>query len=157
ICLKQADAQRHRLVKARRTRLPELPEATEPAAGQQPVLGEASSRSPALLAAHVPKLLERLRVARSALAARPRAARVAGLDQVVRWGPGGPRPRRGAPRRIAKATGYSAPMVEVLLRRTLEAWRGDALAALLDSVLAPDAALGAAAAVEGIARQGGSL
>src|SRR5262249_20678584 len=110
ICLKQADAQRHRLVKARRTRLPELPEATEPAAGQQPLLGEAPSGPPALLAAHVPKLLERLRVARSALAARPRAARVAVLDQVVACWLGEAWRLRGAARRIAKATGYSAPM-----------------------------------------------
>jgi len=110
-------------------------DAGERSAGESAGFREVDFQPPVLIAAQVARLIERLRQARAALAARPRAEVVAVLDRVVAAWLDRPERLRFAAERVARSTGYAPAMVHTSLARTLAAWRGAALRALLEGAV----------------------
>jgi len=104
-------------------------------AAERAAFREVDFQPPVLIAAQVARLIERLRHARAALAARPRAEVVAVLDRVVAAWLDRPERLRFAAERVARSTGYAPAMVHTSLARTLAAWRGGPLRALLDGLV----------------------
>ena len=114
-------------------------------------------------AAAVGAMIEQLRTARLRLLERDPADIVRALGRVSALWLGDDERRRGAAREVARATGYAAPMVELCLRRTFDAWSEAHLRRLLDSALAgvhlevPAAPRGTSAATAATASERGRI